>query len=299
MAAVCGQCISGNWQLITPASTYNPPSFLQSGPKSLYRVATYNPPSFLQSGLIRRGYKLLIATDTLRRCLWLPLTTRTAAEMRRYRKSGAVCKAVDEVLGGSADNAFCAIRPPGHHAEPNRSMGFCIFNNVAGGAKHAQVVHGIERVAVVDFDVHHGNGTQEIFWNDANLFLASTHQMPLYPGTGNPDEQGVNDNIVNVPLSPYSGSDEFRSAMVNRVFPSLRKFEPELLLISSGFDGHTEDPLAQLNLVEEDYAWITNELMNFASDYCGGRVVSALEGGYNLDALSRCVAAHVRVMMRT
>ena len=213
------------------------------------------------------------------------------------RAVGAVCRAVDLVMNGEANNAFCAVRPPGHHAEPQTPMGFCIFNNVAAGAEQARKIHGAEKVAVVDFDVHHGNGTQSIFWNDSNLFLGSTHQMPLYPGTGSKAETGKNHNIVNVPLAPNSNGEVFRSGMESFVLPALRKFNPDLILISAGFDAHKDDPLAQLNLIEEDYIWITNEIMSIAADSCDGRVVSTLEGGYNLVALANSVASHVRSMM--
>lgn len=213
------------------------------------------------------------------------------------RAVGAVCAAVDEVVAGSVSNAFCASRPPGHHAKPANSMGFCLFNNVAIGAAHARQVHLLERVAVVDFDVHHGNGTQSIFESDGNLFYASTHQSPSYPGTGNPNECGVAGNIVNVTLRPGDGSDEFRAAVTNTVLPKLRAFWPELLMISAGFDAHRDDPLAQLNLETDDFTWITSQLMEVAAESCAGRVVSVLEGGYNVDALAAGVAAHVRTLM--
>jgi acetoin utilization deacetylase AcuC-like enzyme len=215
------------------------------------------------------------------------------------RGVGAICSAVDAVVSGDADNAFCAVRPPGHHAEPLTPMGFCIFNNIAAGAEHARKAHGAGRVAVVDFDVHHGNGTQTMFWDDASLFFASTHQMPLYPGSGGEAERGAHNNIVNVPLVPYAGSEEFRIGMSERVLPALRSFEPEFIFISAGFDAHRDDPLAQLNLVEADYSWITTELLTVAADCCDGRVVSALEGGYNLDALASSVSAHVTAMMQS
>lgn len=215
------------------------------------------------------------------------------------RAVGAVCAAVDAVMQGEADNAFCAVRPPGHHAEPDRAMGFCLFNSVAIAAEQARKIHGIERVAVVDFDVHHGNGTQAAFWRQAGLMYASTHQYPYYPGTGAADEQGEDHqgNIVNVPLAANSGSGEFRQGMIEQIFPALRAFAPELLIISAGFDGHTEDPLAQLNFVDDDYVWVTTELMSIADQVAGGRIVSALEGGYDLNALGRSVAAHVRTLM--
>ncbi|WP_340118453.1 histone deacetylase family protein [Pelagibius sp. 7325] len=214
------------------------------------------------------------------------------------RAAGAVVAAVDAVMAGEADNAFCATRPPGHHAEPDHAMGFCLFNNVAVGALHAREAHGLHRIAVVDFDVHHGNGTQAAFWGDPDLFYASTHQSPLYPGTGSTRERGVNANIVNVPLPPNAGSKEFRQAMRDNVVPALTSFQPEFLFISAGFDAHAEDPLAGLNFTEEDFAWATTELLALARNACGGRLVSVLEGGYNPAALGRSVAAHVRVLMQ-
>jgi acetoin utilization deacetylase AcuC-like enzyme len=212
------------------------------------------------------------------------------------RAVGAVCAAVDAVAAGEARNAFCAVRPPGHHAEPTQSMGFCLFNNIAIGALHARAAFGHHRVAVIDFDVHHGNGTQAMFEADGGLFYASTHQWPLYPGTGAEHERGVG-NIVNAPLPPLAGGAEFREAMSGRVLPALEAFKPDFILISAGFDGHRDDPLAMLNLVEEDYAWATRELMAAAERHCGGRIVSVLEGGYNLHALAASVAAHLRALL--
>ncbi len=212
------------------------------------------------------------------------------------RAAGAMVAAVEAVLNGEARNAFCAVRPPGHHAEARRSMGFCLFNNVAVGALHARHAFQTERVAVVDFDVHHGNGTQAIFESDPSLFFASTHEFPLYPGTGRAEERGCG-NIVNVPLAPNSGSAEFRGGMVESVLPALRAFRPDLILVSAGFDAHERDPLATLNLVEEDYAWVSEELCEVADAVCNGRLVATLEGGYDLDALAGSVAAHVGVLM--
>ncbi|MBM3600911.1 MAG: histone deacetylase family protein [Alphaproteobacteria bacterium] len=212
------------------------------------------------------------------------------------RAAGAVCAAVDAVVAGEVDNAFCAVRPPGHHAEPMRAMGFCVFNNVAVGALHAREVHGARRVAVMDFDVHHGNGTQAMFERDGELFYASTHQWPLYPGTGARSERGVG-NIVNAPLSPMSGSAEFRAAMTEIVLPAIAAFKPDFLLISAGFDAHADDPLASLRLADDDYSWATTELAKIATTSCKGRLVSTLEGGYDLDALGRSAAAHVRALM--
>lgn len=213
------------------------------------------------------------------------------------RAVGALCSAVDALVGKETNNAFCAVRPPGHHAEQTIPMGFCVFNSVAAGAEHARQQHGMERAAVVDFDVHHGNGTQAMFWADAGLFFASTHQMPLYPGTGSASETGEYGNIVNAPLAPFSGSREFREAMSDRILPALRSFEPDIIFISAGFDAHAADPLAQLNLVEADYAWVTLELLSVADEVCNGRVVSTLEGGYDLDALANSVTTHVDVLI--
>jgi len=211
--------------------------------------------------------------------------------------AGAVAAAVDAVISGEADNAFCAVRPPGHHAEPNRAMGFCLFNNVAVGALRARQVHGLARVAVVDFDVHHGNGTQACFWDDASLFYGSTHQWPLYPGSGSSGETGVAGNIVNVPLPPMSGSQAFRLGMTRTLLPALDAFAPEMVLISAGFDAHRSDPLAQLLFEDDDYTWATERLLDIARQHAGGRVVSTLEGGYDLIALGASAAAHVRVLM--
>jgi acetoin utilization deacetylase AcuC-like enzyme len=212
------------------------------------------------------------------------------------RAVGAATAAVDAVFGGEADNAFCALRPPGHHAESRRAMGFCLFNNAAIAAHHARAVHGAERVAVIDFDVHHGNGTQEIFWADPNLFYGSTHQMPLYPGTGSPQETGAG-NIFNAPLRAGDGGPQFREAMSTLILPALEAFAPDLLVISAGFDAHHRDPLGSLQLSEEDFAWITLQLMEAAEIHCGGRVVSVLEGGYDLQGLAASVGIHVQALM--
>jgi acetoin utilization deacetylase AcuC-like enzyme len=214
-----------------------------------------------------------------------------------FRAAGAVCAAVDAVMQGEIRNAFCAVRPPGHHAEPDQAMGFCLFNNVAIGALHARARWGVRRVAVIDFDVHHGNGTQAAFNNDPDLFYASTHQSPLYPGTGQAHEHGVAGNILNLPLRPFAGSAEFRARVAEQLLPELRRFKPELLLISAGFDAHARDPLAQLNLTDDDYYWVTEQLLKIAADTAEGRVVSALEGGYDLRALASASAAHVRALM--
>ncbi len=212
------------------------------------------------------------------------------------RAAGAVCAAVDAVMSGESRNAFCAIRPPGHHAEPDRAMGFCLFNNVAVGALHARAAHGIKRIAVIDFDVHHGNGTQAAFETDADLVYVSSHQSPLYPGTGAASERGVG-NIHNAPLPPFAGSKQFRDAYERELLPLLRSFAPELVLISAGFDAHADDPLANMMLTDDDYGWITAELCKLANETCGGKIVSTLEGGYDLGALSRATAAHVGALL--
>ena len=213
------------------------------------------------------------------------------------RGAGAVVAAVDAIMTEQgAENAFCAVRPPGHHAERARSMGFCLFNNVAVGALHGRAEHGLRRAAVVDFDVHHGNGTQHMFENDEDLFYASSHQAPFYPGTGSENETGVG-NIFNAPLAAGSGSAEFRAAYEDRILPGLRRFDPDILFTSAGFDAHADDPLAQLRLTEDDYRWITRELLAVAKECCDGRIVSALEGGYNLGALARSTEAHVLELM--
>ena len=212
------------------------------------------------------------------------------------RAAGAAIAAVEAVAAGESDNAFCAVRPPGHHAEPHRAMGFCLFNNVAIGALHARAVHGFERVAVVDFDVHHGNGTQALCETDADFFYASTHQSPLYPGTGAAEERGLG-NVVNRPLPPGAGSTEFRAALTEHIVPALTAFAPDFLFISAGFDAHDDDPLANLRLHDEDYGWATAELRVLARSRCGGRLVSTLEGGYDLAALGRSAAAHVAALM--
>jgi acetoin utilization deacetylase AcuC-like enzyme len=214
------------------------------------------------------------------------------------RAAGGAVRAVDEVMGGRVANAFVATRPPGHHAETTTPMGFCLFNNAAIAARHAQKAHGAERVAIVDFDVHHGNGSQEIFWDDASVMYCSTHEMPLYPGTGSVSERGVHNTIVNAPLRAGDGGEEFREAMGGAILPRLEGFRPDLIVISAGFDAHARDPLANLNLLEPDYAWITQKLMEVAERTAQGRVVSLLEGGYDLQGLGGSVAAHVTALMR-
>ena len=213
------------------------------------------------------------------------------------RAAGGAMQAVAEVMTGRVANAFVAMRPPGHHAERDKAMGFCFLNNVAIAARHAQKTHGAERVAIIDFDVHHGNGTQDIFWADPSVLYASTHEMPLYPGTGGATETGEFETIVNAPLASGSDGAAFREAMDVAILPRVAAFAPDLILISAGFDAHHRDPLANLNLVEADFGWITKRLMDIADKRCNGRVVSVLEGGYDLDGLARSVAAHVLTLM--
>jgi acetoin utilization deacetylase AcuC-like enzyme len=233
-----------------------------------------------QEGFVRLDADTVMSPDSLEAAL---------------RAAGAVCAAVDALIDGDATRAFCAVRPPGHHATRNTAMGFCLFNNVAIGAAHA-LARGIERVAIVDFDVHHGNGTQAIFWSEPRVLYTSTHQSPLYPGTGTRAETGVG-NIVNAPLPPGSGSKEFRDAFIQIVLPALCSFQPLLVMISAGFDAHHFDPLADLNLDADDYAWATRELVDIAQKFASDRIVSSLEGGYSLTALRESTAAHVTALM--
>lgn len=215
------------------------------------------------------------------------------------RAVGAGLRALDLVFDNTKliKNAFCQVRPPGHHAEANRAMGFCLFSNIAIAAHYARKKFGLERVAVIDFDVHHGNGTQDIFWSDKNLFYGSTHEMPLFPGTGAPNETGVANNICNAPLRARDGSQKFKEAYQSRVLPALINFRPDLILISAGFDAHEADPLANIRLVEADFLWVTQELLEISAKHCNGHVVSMLEGGYDLDALAKSVGVHVRALM--
>src|SRR5262244_3827345 len=214
------------------------------------------------------------------------------------RAVGGAKLAVDEVMAGKAANAFVATRPPGHHTETARPMGFCLFNNAAIAARYAQKAHGVERAAIVDFDVHHGNGSQDIFWSDKSVLYCSTHEMPLYPGTGAIGERGEFNTIVNAPLSAGDGGSAFRTAMETVILPRLRDFRPDLIGISAGFDAHQRDPLANLNLLEADFQWATLKLMEVANETARGRVVSLLEGGYDLEGLAKSVAAHVGALMQ-
>jgi acetoin utilization deacetylase AcuC-like enzyme len=210
------------------------------------------------------------------------------------RAAGAVCKAVDDCASGTTERAFCAVRPPGHHAEKDRSMGFCLFNNISISAMHA-LNSGFKRVAIVDFDVHHGNGTHQVAMKHEGIFLISSHQWPLFPGTGRA-EDNIEGRVLNIPLTPGSGSGEFREVYQAKVFPALHEYRPDLLFISAGFDGHRDDPLAGLELVEEDYGWVTGELAKIADRYCEGKIISVLEGGYDLEALKKSVTAHFQAL---
>lgn len=214
-----------------------------------------------------------------------------------YRAAGANVRAVDLVLSGEAQNAFAAVRPPGHHAERETPMGFCLFGSVAVAAKYALEVHGLKRVAIIDFDVHHGNGTQDLVEGDPRILFASTHQMPLFPGTGSPDETGGSNNVLNVPLRDGSAGPEMRRVYSNEILPFVKRFKPELILVSAGFDAHRLDPLAGLNWETEDFAWLTAQICDLAEQTCKGRVVSSLEGGYDLQALADATAAHVEILM--
>ena len=214
-----------------------------------------------------------------------------------YRALGGICRAVDVVMDGDADNAFCAMRPPGHHAEKATAMGFCLLNTVAIAARHAQEKYGLERVAIVDFDVHHGNGTQDIFWDDPSVLFCSTHQMPLFPGSGHEKEVGEHNNICNTPLRAGDDFEMFKDAMDERVLPAIENFSPDLILISAGFDAHRLDPLANINLEADDFQWATGKIMELAGRFCNNRLVSTLEGGYDLEGLGTSVSAHVKTLM--
>ena len=239
--------------------------------------------NYLQDAVPENGFKSLDG-DT-----HISSGSLTAA----YRAAGGVLRAVDLVLSGEAKNAFVAVRPPGHHAETQTSMGFCLFGNIALGVKHALDFHGLKKVAVIDFDVHHGNGTQEILWDESRCLTFTSQQIPLWPGTGKEEEQGHYNNIVNIPLPPGSTGELMRQKYEVLVFPVLRKFEPDLILISAGFDAHEADPLAELNWSTADFSWLTERLCKIAEECCEGRLVSTLEGGYDLKALADSVKAHV------
>ena len=254
------------------------------------QLARVHPPEYIRAILDiapEPGQRINLDADTV-----MSAGSREAA----LRAAGAAIMAVDAVMQGWAKQVFAAVRPPGHHAERHRPMGFCLFANAAIAARHAQAQYGLTRIAVVDFDVHHGNGTQDIFQADPTLFYASSHQFPCYPGTGDASERGVG-NIVNAPLPPGTASAAFRAAWTTIILPELNRFAPDLLIISAGFDAHRADPLAQLRLEAPDFAWLTTQLMAVARTHCEGRLVSLLEGGYDLDALAESAAAHVRALM--
>jgi acetoin utilization deacetylase AcuC-like enzyme len=256
--------------------------------EQVLRVHAEHYVSAVEQAAPAEGYRLLDGGDTV---------MSPGSWQAVMRCVGAACAAVDAVVEGSARNAFCATRPCGHHAEADRAMGFCIFNQAAIAALHARARHGLKRVAVVDFDVHHGNGTQNCFYDDPDLFYGSSHQSPFYPGTGSRAESGVAGNIVNIPLARGSEPALFRQAMRNEMLPALRAFAPELLIISAGFDAHHLDPLGGLALTDDDFRWITRELMRAVADGAGGRIVSTLEGGYSQQGLASGTAAHVRALM--
>lgn len=257
----------------------------------LMAVARVHPMAYvdaLRAAIPERGLARIDADTSLSSGSWEPI----------LRAAGGAVLAVDEVMMGDAANAFVLMRPPGHHAETATAMGFCFLNNAAIAARHAQAHYGAERAAIVDFDVHHGNGSQEIFWSDRTVMYCSTHEMPLYPGSGSRTERGEHNNIVNAPLSPGSGGEEFRDAMTSAILPRLDEFKPDLIIVSAGFDAHLRDPLASLNLTEDDFSWATKKLMEVADRHAQGRVVSVLEGGYDLQGLSQSAAAHVKALMR-
>ncbi len=267
------------------------PLVRQEAPKAtIEQIALAHPQNYIE--LIKKsrpenGYAFIDPDTSMNKFTWKALK----------RAIGGACHAVDQIMTGKHDNAFLATRPPGHHAEATRACGFCIFNHVAVAAYHARKAHGANRVAVVDFDVHHGNGTQDIFWSDKDMFYGSTHEMPLFPGTGAVSETGVG-NIWNAPLKAGDGSEQFKDAMKSRVLPALREFSPDLILISAGFDAHKNDPLANVMLDEQDFGWITDELLDIADKHCDGRVVSILEGGYNLEGLAKSAAVHVQHLIK-
>ena len=255
---------------------------------TLRQVSRVHPPSYIRFVLekLRGSGKTYLDPDTI-----ISSKSGDAA----FRAAGAVCAAIDAVIDGAISKAFCLTRPPGHHAEPTRAMGFCIVNNVAIGALHARHRHYIKRIAIIDFDVHHGNGTQRIFETDKNTLFISSHEMPLFPGTGSMSQKGVG-NILNIPLHPKASGEDFQKKWKLQGLPRLRAFQPELILISAGFDGHQNDPLASINLTTEDYAWLTEEIVKVAEIFSKGRVVSTLEGGYDLAALCESVAAHIMAL---
>ncbi len=279
LAALDEPAFAGLPRLIAPAAT-------------LEQLTRVHPADYVEAILAIRpppGEIAQIDGDTV-------MSTRSAEAAQHA--AGAVVAGVDAVMTGKVRTVFAAVRPPGHHALPSVPGGFCLFNSVAVGALHAQTVYGLDRVAIIDFDVHHGQGTQAVVASDPQLFYASTHQSPLYPGTGSSRERGLDGNVVNVPLPAGSGSTEFRAAWSERILPALDAFAPQLVIVSAGFDAHRDDPLAQLNVETADFVWLTDELLAIADRHAQGRLVSALEGGYDLDALAESVVTHVQALMR-
>lgn len=266
------------------------PLVRQEAPKgSIDHVARAHPKNYIElikNARPKEGYAFIDPDTSMNPDTWKAI----------MRAVGGAVMGVDQIMTGAHKNAFIGMRPPGHHAEATRAMGFCIFNHVAIAAHHARSIHGAERVAVIDFDVHHGNGTQDIFWSDKSLFYGSTHQMPLFPGTGALNETGVG-NIFNAPLRAGDGREKFQAAMNERILPNLKNFAPDLLIISAGFDAHKNDPLANLMFEAEDFGWATSKLLEVADSHCNGRVVSFLEGGYNLESLAQSTALHVKRLM--
>jgi acetoin utilization deacetylase AcuC-like enzyme len=258
---------------------------------SVEAILRVHPPEFVEKLVNATPFVGLVHVDG-------DTTLSPGSYEAALRSAGGAVFAVDEVMAGKVSNAFVATRPPGHHAETATAMGFCLFNNVAIAARHAQAKYGATRVAIMDFDVHHGNGTQDIFWSDPSVMYLSTHEMPLYPGTGALNETGAHNQIVNAPLRAGDGGDAFREAFDTVILPRMRGFRPDLVLISAGFDAHERDPLANINLTEADFAWATKRMMEVADETCSGRVVSVLEGGYDLEGLGRSVGAHVMALMR-
>ncbi|MDX6749102.1 histone deacetylase family protein [Geminicoccaceae bacterium 1502E] len=261
----------------------------EAGPASLEQIHRVHPGSYAEAILARvpREGHARLDPDTV---------ISPGSGEAALHAAGAACAAVDAVLAGEARRAFCAMRPPGHHAEPARANGFCLFNNVAIAALQAREIHGVRRIAILDFDVHHGNGTQAAFWDDPQTLFVSTHQWPLFPGTGAAAERGVAGNILNLPLASGTGSQDYRELVSERVLPAIDAFAPELVLLSAGFDAHRADPLASLSLVEEDFAWITSRAVELATSHAKGRVVSVLEGGYDTLALARSTVAHLQAL---
>jgi len=272
------------------AETFSFLSRITSGPATREQLERAHDADYISRILSLKGCEGFVEIDED------TVMSSGSAEAALYA-AGAACQAVDEVMTGHARNAFCAIRPPGHHAEAALAMGFCLFNNAAIAALQARNVHGVTRVAVIDFDVHHGNGVQSIFWNDENLYYASIHEDGGFPQTGPREETGAHNNIFNAPLLPGAETGDLRKAWAEEVVPSLKSFAPELIIISAGFDAHRRDFMGGLNYSTADYGWITTEIVKMANDNCKGRVVSLLEGGYDLPSLAAAVGVHVKVLM--